>query len=89
MLKLLFKNKNDARIQHQQQIIFISKQLEIKAINLNSNLLLYTQVIKINKFSNKYIEFRIAIAKNQKQYKNIKLIFCSIKHNVFYYNKRV
>ena len=89
MSKLLFKNKNDVRIQHQQQIIFILKRFEIKAMNLNLNLLFYVRIIKINKFSDKYIEFQVAITKNQKQYKNIKLTFCSIKHDVFYYNKRV
>ena len=58
-------------------------------MNLNLDLSLYAQIIKINKFSNECIEFRVAIVKDQKQYKNIKLTFCSIKHDVFYYSKRV
>ena len=89
MSRLLLKGENDTRIQHQQQVILTSKRLEIKAMNLDLDLPLYARVMEVNKSSDECIEFRAAIAKGQKQYKGIKLIFCSIKHGVFYYDKRV
>ena len=85
----LLKNENDVRIQHQQQIILTSKRLKIRAMNLNSKLPLYARIMKVNKFNDECIEFRIALIQNKKKYKNIKLTFCSIKHDVLYYDKRV
>ena len=89
MFDLLFKNENDVQIQHQQQIIFISKRLKIRVMNLNSKLFLYVRVMKINKFNDECIEFRIVMIRDKKKYKNIKLAFCSIKHDVLYYDKRI
>ena len=89
MFDSLPKSENDVRIQHQQQIILTSKRLKIRIMNLNSKLFLYARIMKVNKFSDECIEFRIALTRNKKKYKNIKLTFCSIKHDVLYYDKRV
>ena len=83
------KGEDDARIQHQQQVILTPERLEIRAMDLDPDLPLYARVMEANKSSDECTEFRAAIAKGQKQYKGIKLAPCSVKHGVLYYGKRV
>ena len=58
-------------------------------MKINSNLLLYSRVIKVNKISNECFEYRIALTQNKKKFKEIKLTICTIKHKILYYNNRV
>ena len=83
------KNENDVRIKQQHQVIFISNRLKIRIIKINLNLSLYFRVIKINKINDECFEYRIVLIQNKKKFKKIKLIFCTIKHEILYFDNRV
>ena len=81
------KNENDVRIKQQHQMIIISNRLKIRIMKMNSNLSLYVRIIKINKINDEWFEYRIVLI--QKKFKNVKLIICTIKHEMLYYDNRV
>ena len=83
------KNENDARIKQQHQMILISNHLKIRVMKVNSNLSLYFRVMKVNKISDECFEYRIVLIQNKKKFKEIKLVFCTIKHEVLYFDSRV
>ena len=56
---------------------------------MNSNLLLYSRIMKINKVNNEYFKYRIALIQNKKKFKEVKLIIYTIKHEILYYNSRI
>ena len=56
---------------------------------MNSNLLLYFRIIKTNKINDECFEYRIVLIQKKKKFKEIKLVICTIKHNVLYYDNRV
>ena len=56
---------------------------------MNPNLSLYSRVIKVNKTSDECSKYRTALTQNKKKFKEVKLITCTIKHEVLYYDSRV
>ena len=70
-------------------MIFISNRLKIRIMQINSNLLLYFRVMKINKISDECFEYRIVLIQNKKKFKKIKLITCTIKYEILYFDNRV
>ncbi|CAF9940037.1 MAG: hypothetical protein HETSPECPRED_002141 [Heterodermia speciosa] len=87
--KSISKDENDARLKQQHQMIFTSNRLKIRVMKVNSNLSLYSRVMKTNKISDECFEYRIALTQDKKKFKGIKLVICSIKHEVLYYDNRV
>ena len=83
------KSENDARIKQQHQVILTSNRLKIRIMKMNSNLSLYFRVMKTNKANDECFEYRIVLAQSKKKFKKVKLVFCTIKHEVLYFDNRV
>ena len=83
------KSENDARIKQQHQVILTSNRLKIRVMKMNPDLSLYFRVMKINKISDECFEYRTALAQNKKKFKEVKLVFCTIKHEILYFDSRV
>ena len=83
------KNENDVRIKQQHQMILTSNRLKIRIMKINSNLSLYFRVMKINKTNDECFEYRIVLIQNKKKFKKVKLVFCTIKHEILYFDNRV
>ena len=89
LFESISKNENDARIKQQHQMILTSNRLKIRIMKMNSDLSLYFRVMKINKINDECSKYRIVLIQNKKKFKKIKLIICTIKHEVLYYENRV
>ena len=85
----ILKSENNTRFNQQYQIIFTFNCLKIRTIKMNLNLLLYARIMKINKINNKCFEYRVALTQKKKKFKNVKLIICTIKHKILYYENYV
>ena len=83
------KSEDDARIKQQHQVILTSDRLEIRVMKVDSDLSLYSRVMKANKASDECFEYRIALAQGKKEFKRVKLASCTVKHEILYFGSRV
>ena len=85
----VLRNFNDECIQYQRTTILILNWMKIADLKKNNDQSIYKQILKINEINKNCMLLHEAIARDETQYKNIKLKNCWIQNKILYHDSQL
>ncbi len=83
------RDLNDERIQYQKTTILTSNWMKIADLKKNNDQSIYKQILETNEINENCTLLREAIARDEAQYKDIKLKNCWTQNEILYYDSQL
>ncbi len=83
------RNLNDERVWYQKTTILTLNQMKIADLKKNNNQSIYKQVLNVNEIDENCTLLREAIARDEAQYKDIKLKNCRTQNEILFHDSQL